>query len=119
MSQAFKHKALSQGHIDKLEAQLRDKVQALLQKAAETDAAYDKDGFDLSDELARREQRLAALIEAKAKIAGRVKRCDEQAQQDYQDKLERRESQRQAGKKPRAQSARHRGEGRRPDQSDR
>jgi len=37
----------------------------------------------------------------KAKIAERVKPRDEQAQQDYQDKLERQKSQRQAGKKPR------------------
>ena len=33
---ASKHKALSHGHIEKLEAQLREEVQALLQKAAET-----------------------------------------------------------------------------------
>lgn len=98
---APKHKALSQGHIEKLEVQLRDEVQVLLQKAAETDVADDKDGFDLPDELARREQRLKALAEAKTKIAERVKPRDGQAQQDCQDKVNRREPQRQTGKKPR------------------
>lgn len=98
---ASKHKALSHGHIEKLEAQLRDEVQALLQLAAETDAADARDDLDLPDELARREQRLQALAEAKTKIAERVKPRDEQAQKDYQDKLDRRAAQRQAGKKPR------------------
>lgn len=98
---ASKHKALSHGHIEKLEAQLRDEVQALLQHAAETDAADARDDLDLPDELARREQRLQALAEAKAKIAERVKPRDEQAQKDYQDKRDRRAAQRQAGKKPR------------------
>jgi len=98
---ASKHRALSQGHIEKLEAQLRDEVQALLQKAAETDAADDRDELDLPAELARREDRLKALAEAKTKIAERVKPRDEQAQKDYEDKVARREAERQAGKKPR------------------
>ncbi len=97
---ASKHKALSHGHIEKLEAQLRDDVQALLQRAAETDAADARDDLDLPDELARREQRLKALAEAKAQIAERVTPRDEQAQKEYQDKLNRRDAQRQAGKKP-------------------
>jgi transposase len=61
---ASQHKALSHGHIEKLEAQLRDEVQALLQRAAETDAADARDDLDLPDELARREQRRQALAEA-------------------------------------------------------
>lgn len=97
---ASRHKALSHGHIEKLEAQVRDEVQALLQRAAQTDAADARDDLDLPDELARREQRLQALAEAKAQIAERVKPRDEQAQKEYQDKLDRRAAQRQAGKKP-------------------
>ena len=98
---ASKHKALSYGHIEKLEAQLREEVQALLQKAAETDHAEAHDELDLPGELARREDRLKALAEAKAKIVERVKPRDEQAQQAHQDKVNRREAQRQAGQKPR------------------
>jgi len=98
---ASKHKALSHGHIEKLEAQLREEVQALLQRAAEADRADEPDGLDLPGELARREERLKALAEAKAKIVERVAERDARAQQDYEAKVARREAQRQAGKKPR------------------
>ncbi|WAK00448.1 IS1182 family transposase [Methylobacter sp. YRD-M1] len=100
---ASKHKALSHGHIEKLEAQLREEVQALLKKAVDVDQEELADGIDLPAEVARREDRLKALAEAKAKIAERVKERDEQAQKDYQGKLADRERQRQAGKKPRGQ----------------
>lgn len=98
---ASKHKALSHGHIEKLEAQLREEVQALLQKASEADRADEQDGIDLPGELARREERLKALADAKAKIVERVAERDARAKQDYEDKVARREAQRQAGKKPR------------------
>ncbi len=97
---ASKHKALSHGHIEKLEAQWREEVQALLQKASEADGTDEQDGIDLPEELARREERLKALAEAKAKIVARVAERDARAKQDYEDKVARREAQRQAGKKP-------------------
>ena len=100
---ASKHKALSHGHIEKLEAQLREEVQVLLAKAAATDQQESNDGYDLPAEIARREQRLQALADAQAKIAERVKERDQQAQQDYADKVARREAQRAAGRKPRGQ----------------
>jgi hypothetical protein len=98
---ASKHKALSHGHIEKLEAQLREEVQALLKKAAEVDQEDLADGFDLPAEVARREERLKALAEAKAKIAARVKERDEQARKDYEEKMARRDALRATGKKPR------------------
>lgn len=101
---ASKHKALSHGHLEKLEAQLREEVQALLQKAAEADRTDEQDGIDLPGELARREERLKALAEAKAKIVERVAERDARAKQDYEDKVARREAQRQAGKKPRGKA---------------
>jgi transposase len=98
---ASKHKALSYGHIEKLEAQLREEVQALLKKAADVDQEELADGMDLPAEVARREDRLKALAEAKTQIAARVKERDEQARKDYEEKLARREAVRAAGKKPR------------------
>jgi len=98
---ASKHKALSHGHIEKLEAQLREEVQALLAKAAETDQQETNDEHDLPAEIARREQRLQALADAKAKIAERAAQRDQQAQQEYADKVARREAKREAGEKPR------------------
>jgi hypothetical protein len=55
----------------------------------------------LPAEIARREQRLQALADAKAKIAERVAQRDQQAQNDYADKVARRDAQREAGQKPR------------------
>jgi len=98
---ASKHKALSHGHIEKLEAQLREEVQALLQRAAEADRSEEQDGIDLPEELARRQDRLKALAEAKAKIVERVAERDARGHQEYEDKVARREAQRQAGRKPR------------------
>lgn len=98
---ASKHKALSHGHIEKLEAQLREEVQALLAKAAETDQQEANDEHDLPAEIARREQRLQALADAKAKMAERIAQRDNHAQQDYADKVARREALREAGQKPR------------------
>ena len=100
---ASKHKALSHGHIEKLEVQLREEVQTLLAQAAETDHQEASDEYDLPAEIARREQRLQALADAKTKIAERVAQRDQQAQQEYADKVARREAQRGAGQKPRGQ----------------
>ena len=97
---ASKHKALSHGHIEKLEAQLREEVQALLKKAAEIDQEELADGIDLPAEVARREDRMKALAEAKTKIAERVKERDEQVRKDYEEKFARREALRAKGKKP-------------------
>ena len=66
-------------------------------KAAETDQQAAEDDHYLPAEIARREQRLQALADAKANIAQR----DQQARQDYADKVARREAQREAGQKPR------------------
>ena len=78
----------------------REEVQALLQRASEADQEELADGVDLPEEIARREDRLKVLGEAKAKIASRVKERDEQAQKEYEEKVARREAQRAAGEKP-------------------
>ena len=103
---ASKHKALSHGHIEKIEAQLREEVQALLAKAESTDREALPDGLDLPAEVARREERLKALAEAKAKIEERARARCEDEQRAYEEKVARREAQRQAGKQPRGQEPR-------------
>ncbi len=100
---ASKHKALSHGHIEKREAQLHAEVRALLAKATETDRQERNEDLDLPAEMARREERLKALADAKAKIAERVEQRDRQAQQEHADKVARRDAQRAAGQKPRGQ----------------
>jgi transposase len=70
---ASRHSALSYEHAVKIEAQLKAEVAELLAKAEAADTADIPDGLSIPDELARREQRLGKLAEAKAKIEARAR----------------------------------------------
>jgi transposase len=70
---ASRHSAMSYGHAKKLQAKLKAEVAALLKRAEATNARDLPEGLNLPEELARREQRLAAIAEAKKKIEARVK----------------------------------------------
>ena len=98
---ASKHRALSYGHIGRIEAQLREEVQQLMGMAENADRQSLPDGMDVPAEIARREARLKALAEAKAKIEARAQDRFEDEQKDYEAKVARREAQRRTGKKPR------------------
>ena len=96
---ASKHKAMSWGYANKLEEQLRREVRELLQKAEQADA-MDEPEIDIPDELARREDRLAAIERAKAQIERRAKERFEAEQVEYEQKLKRRrEKEEKTGKK--------------------
>ena len=97
---ASKHKALSWAHAERIEAQLRQEVQGLLALAEQADGSALPDGLDVPAEIARRETRLAAIAQAKAKIEQRAQERQRREQQDYEAKLARREAARAAGKKP-------------------
>ena len=98
---ASKHHALSWGHANKVEAQLREEVQTLLMLAERSDEASIPDGMDLPAEIARREDRLSAIAQAKVKIEQRAAERHLGEQQAYEAKRARREAQRAAGIKPR------------------
>jgi transposase len=98
---ASKHKALSWEHANKIEAQLREEVQQLLKLAEESDSRPVNDGLDVPAEIARREKRLAAIAQAKAKIEERARERHAVEQQEYEAKTAKRDAQRKAGKKPR------------------
>lgn len=98
---ASKHKALSYGHADKIERQLKAEVQALIARAEAADQTPVNDGMDIPEEIARREQRLEVLAHAKATLEARAQERFEREQADYQQKKAKREAQRTAGKKPR------------------
>src|SRR6476659_5674047 len=70
---ASRHSALSYEHASKIEAQLKAEVAELLARAEAADHADVPDGMSIPDELARREQRLAKLAQARAKIEARAK----------------------------------------------
>ena len=98
---ASRHSALSYGHAQKIEAQLKAEVQELLALAEAADQSTLPDGVNLPDEIARREDRLAAIAEAKAAIEARARERDAHEQAVYQAKLAQREAKRKAtGKKP-------------------
>ena len=98
---ASKHKALSWGYANKIEGQLRQEVQQLLALAENSDRAFVPDGMDVPAEIARREDRLSAIAQAKAKIEQRAAERRAVEQQEFEAKTAKRQAQRNAGKKPR------------------
>jgi transposase len=99
---ASKHSALSYGHSQKLEQQLREEVARLLSLAEAADNEAVPDGMSLPEEIIRREDRLSAIAAAKVKIEARARERFEQEQADYQAKLTRREAKsKETGKPPR------------------
>ena len=84
---ASRHRALSYGHAEAIEAQLKGEVQELLALAEEADAAHLPDGMSLPEELKRREDRLAAIAEAKVKIEARAAERWGREQADHEAKL--------------------------------
>ncbi len=89
---ASKHSALSYGHIKQLEVQLQAEVKKLLALAEAADNEKIPDGLNLPDEIKRREDRLKAIGQAKAKIEERARERHEQEQAEYQGKLAKREA---------------------------
>src|SRR5574337_630528 len=69
---ASRHSALSHEYAAKLEGQLKAEVADLLAKAEAADQADVPDGMSIPEELARRQDRLAKLAQARAKIAARA-----------------------------------------------
>jgi len=80
---------------------LREEVQQLMELAGNADRESLPDGMDVPVEIARREARLKALAEAKAKIEARGQERFEQEQHEYEAKVARSEAQRKDGRKPR------------------
>jgi len=102
---ASKHRALSWKHACKIEKQLKAEVEELFHKAEEADHADIPDGMDIPAELARREERLAAIAVAKAEIKKRTDARYAEEHAEYEKKLSRRKSkERASGQKPRGKA---------------
>ena len=98
---ASRHSALSYGHASMIEAQLKAEVQELMRLAEAADQSAVPDGVKLPDEIKRREDRLAAIAVAKAKIEARAKERFEREQAEYETKMAARAAKAAAkGKKP-------------------
>ena len=80
---ASKRKAMSYGRMREEERRLAGEIEALLSRARETDAAEDARfgeafrGDELPEELRRREDRLAAIRAARARLEARQREADE------------------------------------------
>jgi transposase len=102
---ASRHSALSYGHAKKIEKQLKREVKQLFRLAERADAQDIPDGMSIPQELARRESRLAAIAEAKAKIEARAAERLAREQAEHQSKLAARaEQEKRTGKKPRGRT---------------
>ena len=98
---ASRHSALSYDHAGKIEAQLKAEVADLLAQAEAADGANVPDGMSIPEELERREERLAKLAEARAKIEARAKERYEREKAEHEAKMAAREAKAKAtGKKP-------------------
>jgi hypothetical protein len=99
---ASRHNALSYGHAKKIEKQLKREVKQLLRLAEQADGVNTPDGMSIPEELERRELRLAAIAEAKAKLEARAEDRLALEQAEHQSKLAvRAEREKRTGKKTR------------------
>lgn len=98
---ASRHSALSYEHAGKIEAQLKAEVADLMARAEAADQADVPDGMSIPEELARREERLAKIAEARAKIEARARERFEREQAEHDARMAARAAKTKAtGKKP-------------------
>src|SRR5580658_1710093 len=98
---ASRHNALSHGRASQLEEQLKREVAELLRRAEQVDKAEEKAPLDIPAELARREERLAAIAAAKAEIERRAAERQAREQAEYEAKIAAREQKaKDSGKRP-------------------
>lgn len=98
---ASRHSALSYGHAQKIEAQLQAEVKEMLARAEAADQEPLPEGLSIPEELTRREERLAAIRQAKAQIEAHAAECSAQDQADFDAKMKAREAKTtRTGKKP-------------------
>jgi transposase len=104
---ASRHKAMSYGYMNKEIDRLEAEIEQLLKQAEELDAEQDaalgsRRGDELPDELKRREQRLAKIREAKARLAAaaQAKAEEEQRRRDEEQAKREAEGRQRRGKEP-------------------
>lgn len=98
---ASKHAAVSYARAGEMFAQLELEVQELMSRAQQAENQETKEPLDIPAELTRREDRKAALQQARQIIEARAKALAAAKQADFEAKQAERQAQRAAGKKPR------------------
>ena len=104
---ASRHKAMSYGYMNKEIQRLEAEIEQLLKQAEQLDAEQDAAlgscrGDELPDELKRREERLAKIREAKARLEAeaRAQAEDEQRRRDEEQAKREAEGRKRRGKEP-------------------
>jgi transposase len=104
---ASRHKAMSYGYMNKQIERLEAEIEQLLKQAEQVDTEQDaalgsRRGDELPDELKRREQRLAKIREAKARLEAeaRAKAEEEQRRRDEEQAKREAEGRKRRGKEP-------------------
>jgi transposase len=105
--QASRHKAMSYGYMIKEEQRLKAEIEALLQQAGKTDSEEDalhgsRRGDELPEELKRREDRLAVIAAAKARLEEQARAAaEEERQRRAEEEAQRqRDGKKRRGKEP-------------------
>lgn len=98
---ASKHSAVSYKRAGEMVEQLRLEIDQLIAKAEDADSTPLEDGLTIAGEISRREERLAALEQARKVIEERFEEEKEEKQKQYEGKKQRRDKMREEGKKPR------------------
>lgn len=104
---ASRHKAMSYGYMNKELERLQAEIEQLLKQAAQVDDEQDaalgsRRGDELPEELKRREDRLAKIMEAKARLEAEalVKAAEEQRRRDAEQAQREAEGRQRRGKEP-------------------
>src|SRR5213082_1820024 len=98
---ASKRKAVSYKRLQVLETQLRAEVKELFARAEQSEQPEIPDGLVVREEIARRENRLARLAEAKAVLEARAAERAAAEQAEYEVKMaQREERERTTGRRP-------------------
>ncbi len=84
---ASRHSALSYEHAGKIETRLKQEVRELLALAESADQSELPEGLSVPAEIARREDQLAAIAKAKAKIEARAKERHVREKAEFDAKL--------------------------------
>lgn len=101
LANASKHAAVSHGHVQKSLPTLDEEIAQLLAKAEQADATPLQDGLTIPAEVARRQERKARLLQAKAEMEARAYARFQAEQAAYQASVQRRQAQAAEGKQPR------------------
>ena len=102
---ASRHKAISYDYMKRLEKQLEEEIDKLLDLAAHKDQEEQITDLDIPDEIRRRKDRLGKIEKAKEVVEARAEERYKKEKQEYDAKMnERQKKEEQTGKKPRGRA---------------